>query len=116
MGTTTKYVAPRTCNVVDDGEPQIDGGTHAPLSNYADCAAYVLIAEPGAGKTTAFKAESAAQGAVCVTVRNFLTFDKPEWLDTTLFLDGLDESRASSTDRRTPLDQIRMKLDSLGYG
>ena len=93
---------------------RLTGDTHTPLSDYADCAAYVLIAEPGAGKTTAFKAESEAQGAVCVTVRNFLTFDKPEWRDTTLFLDGLDEYRASFTDRRTPLDQIRMKLDSLG--
>ena len=113
MGTTTKYVASRTCNVIDDGEPQIDGGTHAPLSDYADCAAYVLIAEPGAGKTTAFKTESAAQGAVCVTVRDFLTFDKPEWRDTTLFLDGLDESRAGTVDGRATLDQLRKKLDDL---
>ena len=114
MDTTTGYVAPRTCTVVDDGEPQSDGGTPAPLTDYADRAAYVLIAEPGAGKTTAFKSEAAAQGAVCVTVRDFLTFNKQKWRDTTLFLDGLDESRAGSADGRTPLDQIRKKLDDLG--
>ena len=74
----------------------------------------MLIAEPGAGKTTAFETEAAKQGAVCVTVRNFLRFDKPDWRDATLFLDGLDESRAGPGDRRTPLDGIVKKLDGLG--
>ena len=74
----------------------------------------MLIAEPGAGKTTAFETEAAKQGAVCVTVRNFLRFDKPEWRDATLFLDGLGESRAGPGDRRTPLDGIVKKLDGLG--
>ena len=63
----------------------------------------MLIAEPGAGKTTAFKTEAASQGGGYVTVRNFRTFeDKPEWQDTTLFLDGLDESRAATLDNRSP--------------
>ena len=109
------YVAPRTCTVVNEGEET--RGTKAraaPLSDYANAAAYVLIAEPGAGKTTAFETEAARQGGVYVTVRNFLTFDdKPEWHDTTLFLDGLDESRAGTEDGRTPLDDIRKRLNRL---
>ena len=49
-----------------------------------------------------------------VTVRNFRTFDdKPEWHDTTLFLDGLDESRAGTEDGRSSLDDIRKKLERL---
>ena len=115
MDTPATYVAPRTCTVVNEGDA--DRGAEKssrPLSNYADTSAYVLIAEPGAGKTTAFKAEAAKQGAVHVTVRNFLRFDKPEWRDTTLFLDGLDESRAGPGDRRTPLDGIVKKLGGLG--
>ena len=81
---------------------------------YVDVPAYVLIGEPGAGKTTAFASEAAREGAECVSVRDFLTFDdKPEWHETTLFLDGLDESRAGTGDRRTPLDQVRKKLDGL---
>ena len=114
MDDAPEYVASRTCTVVDEGEPPRDGGRQAPLTDYADTAAYVLIAEPGAGKTTAFKTEAAKQGAVHVTVRNFLRFDKPEWRDTTLFLDGLDESRAGPNDRRTPLDGIVKKLVGLG--
>ena len=101
--------------MVDEGEPKRDVEKSAtPLTNFADAAAYVLIAEPGAGKTTAFETEAASQGAVCVTVRDFRTFEKPEWRDTTLFLDGLDEARAGTEDGRTPLDDIRKKLYGLG--
>ena len=116
MDTTITYVAPRTCTVVDEGEATRDAKElTSPMSSYAKAAAYVLIAEPGAGKTTAFKAEAASQGGTYVTVRNFRTFDdKVEWHGTTLFLDGLDESRAGTEDGRTPLDDIRKKLSSLG--
>ena len=110
------YVAPRTCTVVNEGEAARNAkvGT-APLSSYANATAYVLIAEPGAGKTTAFETEAKSQGGECVTVRNFRTYDdRPEWHKTTLFLDGLDESRAGTEDNRTPLDDIRMKLHRLG--
>ena len=116
MDTALTYVAPRTCTVVHEGEASPDANVSAaPLSGYANAAAYVLIAEPGGGKTTAFKTEAASQGGVYVTVRNLLTFeDKPEWHDTTLFLDGLDESRAGTEDGRRPLDDIRKKLNRLG--
>ena len=114
MDDAPGYVTSRTCTVVDEREPPREGGRQAPLTDYGDTAAYVLIAEPGAGKTTAFETEAAKQGAVCVTVRNFLRFDRPEWRDATLFLDGLDESRAGHGDRRTPLDAIVRKLDGLG--
>ncbi len=115
MDTATTYFAPRTCTVVNEGEATRDGKERAaPLRRYANAAAYVLIAEPGAGKTTAFKTEAASQGGVYVTVRNFRTFDdKPKWHDTTLFLDGLDESRAGTEDGRSSLDDIRKKLERL---
>ena len=114
--TAMTYVAPRTCTVVNEGEATHDVKERsAPLRDYANSTAYVLIAEPGAGKTTAFQTEAANLGGVYVTVRNFLTFDdKPKWHDTTLFLDGLDESRAGKGDGRTPLDDIRKKLNRLG--
>ena len=113
MADAAGYVAPRTCTVVDETETRPDRGKQSPLTNYADTAAYVLIAEPGAGKTTAFQSEAAREGAEYVTVRAFLTFDKPEWRGKTLFLDGLDESRAGAVDGRTSLDEIRTKLSGL---
>ena len=99
------YVAPRTCTVVDEFDLRPERGKQTPLTEYADRGAYVLIAEPGAGKTTAFKSEAAKPGAMYVSVRKFRTLDEPEWRDKTLFLDGLDELRAGAVDGRTPLER-----------
>ena len=86
---------------------------------FRDTPAYVLVGDPGAGKTTAFEMEFAALGeqAFLVTARDFLTFDlehHSEWRGKTLFIDGLDEIRAGTSDARTPFDQVRGKLDALG--
>ena len=90
------------------------GESHA-LDDYRESDAYVLLGAPGAGKTTEFKHEAEHAGGHYVTARDFLTFDDhPEWRDTTLFIDGLDEMRAGSPDGRTPLDGIRRRLDALG--
>ena len=90
-----------------------------PLKEYRDGAAYVLLGDPGAGKTTAFATECKAHGdqVLRITARDFTTFDPddhPEWRDKTLFIDGLDEVRAGSSDARTPFDEIRRRLDKLG--
>ena len=114
MDDSTKYFAPRTCTVVDEHAESVDDRKHVPLGDYADTPAYVLIAEPGAGKSTAFETQAAKYGGIYLTVRSFLRRDKLAWRDRTLFLDGLDESRAGSGDARTPLDAIVRKLDSLG--
>ena len=115
MDAAQTYVAPRTCTAVDESDSLRGAKSPAvPLIDYSDAAAYVLIAEPGAGKTTAFKTEVARQSGEYVTVRDFRTFDKPEWRGKTLFLDGLDEARAGTEDGRTPLDDVRRKLHNLG--
>ena len=101
--------------MVNAGEAQLGGETTTrPLTDYTDASAYVLIAEPGAGKTTAFETEATRRGGKYVTVRDFRTFDKAEWRNSTLFLDGLDEARAGTEDGRTPLDDVRRKLHDLG--
>jgi hypothetical protein len=76
----------------------------------------VLLGDPGAGKTTLFKQEEAADSSgLYLSARDFLTFDRAEeWQGKTLFIDGLDETRAGKDDARTPLDAIRGKLDKLG--
>ena len=108
------YFAPRTCRIVRENDDQQEMGENLSLGDFADVGAYVLIAEPGAGKTSEFQLEAAKQDALFVTVRDFLTFDKSEWLGRTLFLDGLDESRVGGIDGRGPLDRIREKIDKLG--
>ena len=78
--------------------------------------AYVLLAGPGAGKTTTFNEEAKlAEDGFYVTARNFLTLQiKPEWGGKTLFIDGLDEMRAGTVESRTSFDKIRSRLDELG--
>ncbi len=95
------------------------GGERRPLSDYGRAVAYVLLGDPGLGKTTAFRREADAAGgsSTFVSVRDFLALDPgahPEWKAGPLFLDGLDEARAGRADGRTPLDAIRGRLDSLG--
>ncbi len=112
----THYVA-RTCTEIREkderGESEIRSRS---LDDFRDLDAYVLLGAPGAGKTEAFKREA----AMCpdgrrVSARNLVrSTDRYRWHDATLFIDGLDEIRAGSTDGRTPLDRIHSKLNSLG--
>ena len=113
-------IVPRTCTEISAGnEDQHREKESRPLEAFQDAPAYVLLGDPGAGKTTAFEAEREAleERACLITARDFLTFDlqsHPEWLDKTLFIDGLDEIRVGADDARTPFDQIRGRLDELG--
>jgi len=106
------FHVPRTCTEVGGDSPQTQSRA---LDDYRDAAAYVLLGDPGAGKTSCFKAEARATNGLFITARDFLTFDaNPEWGERTLFIDGLDETRAGVADGRVPLDQIRRKLVALG--
>lgn len=112
---------PRTCTKISPDNQTARGQDRVsrPLRDFRSEPAYVLLGDPGAGKSTAFQAEREELGeeAVLVSARDFLTFDinlRPEWRGKTTFIDGLDEIRAGASDARSPLDDIRGKLDSLG--
>ena len=113
-------IVPRTCTEISTGnEDQHQEKESRPLEAFRDTPAYVLLGDPGAGKTTAFETECEALGekAYVITARDFLTFDPQyhsEWHDKTLFIDGLDEIRVGANDVRTPFNQIRGRLDALG--
>ena len=90
-----------------------------PLAAFRDAEAFVLLGDPGAGKTTEFEreAESLGDDALCLPARDFLAFAETragEWSGKTLFIDGLDEVRAGAGDPRSPLDEVRRRLDALG--
>ena len=110
------YLVRRTCTEVreDDRQDATESSSRS-LEDFRETAAYVLLGDPGAGKTKAFGQEtSGCPDGVKVTARNFVALDKPEWRGATLFIDGLDEMRAGAADGQTPFDRIRTRLEALG--
>ena len=112
----TTYV-PRNC-FVQSSENEVEDEAR-PLADFRHAPAYVLLGDPGAGKTTAFHQERKALGdrAEFLTARHFLRSDPsihPEWKDKVLFIDGLDEVRAGQTDARSSIDNVISRLDALG--
>lgn len=96
----------RTCTVIgDENEKEVS------LADFRDRDAYVLLGGPGIGKTRSFKEEAERTKGEYVEAHDFIDFDQPR--DKTLFIDGLDELRASSPSPE-PLGLIRAKLDKLG--
>ena len=117
-------VTPRTCTELRDnfvggvGDVGVILGNSGPISDFRSAPAYVLLGDPGAGKTTEFDRERTELGdaALMLSARDFITLDldsRPEWRDKVLFIDGLDEVRAGKEDSRVPLDEIRNRLDRL---
>jgi len=105
-------VVPRTCTVIGPDERRQPG---TPLAMLREQPAYILLGEPGAGKSTAFAEEAKAVGAELVPARDFVAPEpRDEWRDKTLFIDGLDEMRAGSTDSLSQLGAIRRNLERLG--
>lgn len=119
-----KHFVERTCTVVPERHEEGGGPSELNLSHEAEShplesfrkePAYVLLGSPGSGKTKAFKREAQRNGGCYITARDFLTFDPdPEWEGRTIYIDGLDETRAGTSDGRTPFDGIRAKLQSAG--
>ena len=88
------------------------------LSDFRSASGYVLLGEPGSGKSTAFALEEGLdENGVGVTARRFIrrSIDAhPEWRHRTLLIDGLDEVRAQGGDPREPLDALVCRLEQLG--
>lgn len=82
------------------------------LSDFRDAGVYVLLGDPGMGKTTAFERESGQGAGRFCSVRDFLALPPGSGgsAPRTLFLDGLDEVRAGANDPRRPFDLLRGRL------
>ena len=85
------------------------------LDYFFNLNAFVVLGDPGAGKTTSF--EQAAQNetdAIYATVRDLITLHIDRFRNRTLYIDALDEMRSLTEDGRTVLDKLRSRLDELG--
>ena len=113
-------IVQRTCTeVLSKTEAQRREPMTGSLDLFRSAPAYVLLGDPGSGKSTTFRTEADFLGArgILMSARDFLASDvhsHPEWRNRTLFIDGLDEMRVGSGDRREALDRIRHSLDALG--
>ena len=108
------FIVPRTCKEKVDERDEQNDVSH-PIAYFRERSAYVLLGEPGAGKSSLFEAEANNRpDGICIPARDFIVLDREEWRDKTLFIDGLDEARAGNGDARTPLDAIRSRLNKLG--
>lgn len=110
---------PRTyTEIVKDAGDRISATVSQPLEAYRSAPAYVLLGDPGAGKTTALDTEYRnIEDGFYITARDFLAFEArnhPEWRGKTLFIDGLDEVRAARGNAQVPFEAIRSRLDELG--
>lgn len=109
----TKLLVPRTATLKTEGELP----DSRLLSEWRHLDAYVLLGEPGSGKSTAFQEEALAMGSAAMfrTARQLLTIGPPDgWRDEVLFIDALDERRSASISSVTALDALRQKLNDLG--
>ena len=90
--------------------------TSVPIDSLRNLHAYVLLGDPGIGKSTAFEMEAAAANVKLIKAHDFITLDSEanDRAGKTVFIDGLDETRAGNINGRTPLDAIRRQLDRIG--
>lgn len=107
-------IVPRACLLHSSSQDR-EAELPLPLLETRSCPAYVLLGDPGSGKTQAFEEEANASGGRRISAGDFIVFDYPELQDADIpiFIDGLDESRAGTEDGRIPLDEIRKKLKQL---
>lgn len=82
------------------------------LSEWRELDAYVLLGDPGSGKSTAFQMECSATAGQFVRAVDVAVAAGDQPGD--VFIDGLDEIRAGSNDQRAPFNEIRKWLVSLG--
>ncbi len=107
-------IVSRTCTRHQDGGARTVPTT-TDLQDLRGLYAYVLLGDPGSGKSAAFEQEAQASGSTPKSARDFVTYRQiPEqWIDKPIFIDGLDETRAGTSDGRSILDAIRKKLAEL---
>ena len=100
----------RTCTEVDN-----ENERKVSLVDFRGRDAYMLLGDPGIGKTRSFQEEAQrTEDGLYVEAHDFVELSRQnEWCDKTLFIDGLDELRASAPSPE-PLGLIRAKLDKLG--
>ena len=108
----------RTVSVVKPEEDHRFGQENLSLSDFNSDHGYVLLGEPGMGKSTCFSEEANRLDVTApISARRFIRHnpaDHTDWQEGPLFIDGLDEVRIGGGDPRAALDRIIAHLRALG--
>ena len=107
-------LVPRRVQETGEARDEAEKPEELPLADFRSRPAWVLLGEPGAGKSEAFKQEAQEIGGEYVTVSELVITTPPleEWRGKTLFIDALDEARAAGAD--SLIQRIRQQLRQLG--
>ena len=107
----------RTVSLIEPRNDQRFGQEGLSLQEFDSDRGYVLLGEPGMGKSTEFEAATRGiDGTHLISARRFIrsNFDRrPKWRTGTIFIDGLDEMRVGGGDPRAVLDKIIVGLEAL---
>lgn len=91
-------------------------GESRPLHEWRVVDAYVLLASPGAGKTTSFGSEAELEGlAEFVTANDLIALPslRERLRGKTIYIDALDEMRTGGSSSRAAFNSVRKALDTL---
>ncbi len=107
-------LVPRRVRKLEDQSKNAVENLPEDLQKFRMLPAWVLLGEPGAGKSTVFGSEAEATDGKCLRIAEFIHADPDEtWNGKTLFLDGLDEIRAGAGND-SAIQLIRKQLKRLG--
>lgn len=86
-----------------------------PLAELREVKSWVLLGEPGSGKSTAFETECKSTGGEVMRIGIFLESEITDLQKLpVIYLDALDEERNTTTESRNLLGKVAKKLINLG--
>ncbi len=101
---------PRKVKQINDSSAPSTDDQSKDLRKFRDKFAWILLGEPGAGKSTALEEEANTTNGKFLRIAEFIDgYVDPDWFNKTLFLDGLDEIRTNNI-----LIKISAQLRKLG--
>ena len=110
-----KLTVPRTVNLIAPRNDRRFGRDGLSLRDFDSDHGYVLLGDPGMGKSTEFRTTyDRIDGAHLFSAREFIRSNLVDFHPETIFIDGLDEMRVGGGDPRAVLDEIIKRLEALG--